>query len=316
VPDAWYPGKHKGDATYQSGVATPTQKAAQQREADGGWVWRTHQECWVQFDGAHVPMLVGGAIGQSAERMKVLAWVPTIVFLALAILLLLANTLIAYRERKLGWLEWVLAPIRWLLVVGSVLLAIAAVVALFRFWTWIEFLDATTQSSIWGFRTAAILAPIVFFGSLAVLFSLSRWRPDGGVRRRLPQAVGALCLLVAALLALGLGRFLSGRGEGIRLGPIPEGAPVNLLANLNPDAPHDQMLAGVKALMEYTRRHPTPKDGEEEKRRADFEAHVAPALLNASKCPDFVTDRGHDFEFIRRMSDEEKREMIALLKTF
>jgi hypothetical protein len=38
--------------------------------------------------------------------------------------------------------------------------------------------------------------------------------------------------------------------------------------------------------------------------------------MNASKCPDFVTDRGHDYEFIRRLTDEEKRQLKALLKTF
>jgi hypothetical protein len=38
--------------------------------------------------------------------------------------------------------------------------------------------------------------------------------------------------------------------------------------------------------------------------------------MNASKCPDFVMDRGHDYEFIRRLSDTEKKSLIELLKTF
>jgi hypothetical protein len=38
--------------------------------------------------------------------------------------------------------------------------------------------------------------------------------------------------------------------------------------------------------------------------------------MRASKCPDFVTDRGHDYEFIRRLSDDDKRELIALIRTF
>ncbi|AWM40698.1 hypothetical protein [Gemmata obscuriglobus] len=56
--------------------------------------------------------------------------------------------------------------------------------------------------------------------------------------------------------------------------------------------------------------------GREGARRADFDLTVGSALINASKCPAHVTDLGHDYEFIRRLSDEEKRERIALLKTF
>ena len=45
-------------------------------------------------------------------------------------------------------------------------------------------------------------------------------------------------------------------------------------------------------------------------------ATLYPALMNASKCPDLVTDRGHDYVFIGRLSDEEKKALIELLKTF
>ena len=51
-------------------------------------------------------------------------------------------------------------------------------------------------------------------------------------------------------------------------------------------------------------------------RRREFQEEVAPLLLRASKCPDFVIDRGHDYVFIREFTDQEKRELIALIKTF
>jgi hypothetical protein len=42
-------------------------------------------------------------------------------------------------------------------------------------------------------------------------------------------------------------------------------------------------------------------------------SEVAPALWNASKCPDLVVDRGH--EFGSRLPDDDKRALIEFLKT-
>ena len=39
---------------------------------------------------------------------------------------------------------------------------------------------------------------------------------------------------------------------------------------------------------------------------------LVPALLKLSKCPDFVTDRGHLFG--SALSDSDKRALIAFLK--
>jgi hypothetical protein len=38
--------------------------------------------------------------------------------------------------------------------------------------------------------------------------------------------------------------------------------------------------------------------------------------MAASHCPDFVMDRGHDYEFTRQFSDDEKKALVELLKTF
>ncbi|MBN9521320.1 hypothetical protein J0H58_22835 [bacterium] len=312
VPDAWFLGKH--DPAQLPKDAAPDGLATKQREADGGWVWRTTAECYLQFSGPHVPTLLGGRFGLSPTGMRLAAWGPALLFLALAVALLLADRLVGLRERVLGRFDWVFAPIRWAVAVGSFVLALVATYLTWKYWAWLEFLDEVTQESIWGFRLVAAVALPVWFLSTALLASVSRLRAGGVARRVLPRVAGAACLLVAVALAAGYGRFADGRGAGVRLGPIPAGVPVNVIANIDPDAPVERIVDAAKALMEYNRRQ--SGGAEAAARRADFEAHVAPALMRVSKCPDFVTDRGHDYEFIRRLSDDDKRELIALVRTF
>jgi hypothetical protein len=54
------------------------------------------------------------------------------------------------------------------------------------------------------------------------------------------------------------------------------------------------------------------QDGDGAALRA-FEAEAGLALLKASKCPDFVLDRGH--WFAEGLSEDEKRQLKAFLKT-
>jgi hypothetical protein len=101
----------------------------------------------------------------------------------------------------------------------------------------------------------------------------------------------------------------------VSFGPFPKGVPVNVIANLSPNPPGDTGSIARKALVDFVLKYNRSELPDEELLRI-FEETVAPALLNASKCPDFVTDRGHDYEFIRHFTDDEKNELIALLKTF
>jgi hypothetical protein len=230
-------------------------------------------------------------------------------------LLLLSERIIAFRERYLAWLWWIFSPIWWLLVFLSLPAAVYTVVIIREHWATVKLLDVGTQHSIWGLRPLAVILPVFFFVFVAVLFTLHRF-PLGSLRRRIAQCSGAASLVLAILAALSFGMFLSGRGAGIKLGPIPEGTPINTLANFDPTATREQKIAAVDALTDFFLRHQNPKENEKEMRRVEFEQTVGPRLLNASKCPDFVTDRGHDYEFIRRLTNEEKDELIALLKTF
>jgi hypothetical protein len=98
-----------------------------------------------------------------------------------------------------------------------------------------------------------------------------------------------------------------------RVGPIPAGTPVNLLANLNPDADVTK-LASVfirikKAIAEIKLRNLDANAARELMKR-----DVAPALFAASKSPDFINDRGH--EFGSELPDDDKRALIEYLKTF
>ena len=47
-----------------------------------------------------------------------------------------------------------------------------------------------------------------------------------------------------------------------------------------------------------------------------FTSRIAPELMAVSRCPDFVMDKGHYFEWFKQMTDEDKRALIELLKTF
>lgn len=109
--------------------------------------------------------------------------------------------------------------------------------------------------------------------------------------------------------------FVNGRLGDVRIGPIPKGTPVNLLANVNPDAPPDELWKAIKvttgALAEIKSKRLDEADAQKVLREK-----AAPALMEVSRCPDFVMDKGHDYPWFRTMSDDDKSALIELLKTF
>jgi hypothetical protein len=121
--------------------------------------------------------------------------------------------------------------------------------------------------------------------------------------------------------------------SGIEIGPIPKGTPVNLLTNLNvhPDDAgvidrflHKRKL--IHSLIKIKRAlKAIPRDATDEEARKVFrEKDVVESLLELSKCPDFVVNRGHYFgtnqlqneENESGLSDEDKRALITFLQTF
>ena len=292
--------------------ATPDQLAN-----DGGWIYRTKSESWLMFEGHEIPTLIAGFTGLSSFWVNVLPWLPSILSFSIGIALLLSGQLISVRERLeriVPVLMWVFEPIRWILVVSSFLLAAGGSYLIWwEFWYLIELLDVATSRSIpWlGMQVSSVP---VLLAALGVLFILHRLRALT-FRRRLAQWTGAVCMVLAVMLALGFGRFLSGNGPNITFGPFPMGMPVNVLGNMSADPPGDTGRIARKALIDWVLAYHRAPDGGKPGLK-EFEAKVAPALMNASKCPDLVTDRGHDYEFIRALSDKEKEDLILLLKTF
>ncbi len=110
--------------------------------------------------------------------------------------------------------------------------------------------------------------------------------------------------------------------EGLSIGPIPKGTPVNLLANLNvgPEG-FDSTLPVVKKMIKAFKS--LPGNATDEQVKAAFQPLV-PDMLGACKCTDFVVNRGHYFgtdylpasEGEPGLTDADKAALIAFLKTF
>jgi hypothetical protein len=110
--------------------------------------------------------------------------------------------------------------------------------------------------------------------------------------------------------------------EGLSIGPIPKGTPINLLSNLNVgpegfDATKPVINKMIKAFKSLP---PNPTD---EQVNQTFKPLVSD-MLGVSKCTDFVVNRGHYFgtDFLPGsegepgLTDDQKKALIAFLKTF
>ncbi len=105
--------------------------------------------------------------------------------------------------------------------------------------------------------------------------------------------------------------------EGIQIGPIPAGTPVDLLANLDLAEHGKKILELLKRLKHDLER--LPPNASDEQARQVFTNVVGP-LMEVSKCPDYVVNRGHYFgtdKFSEEpaLTDEDKRSLIEFLKT-
>jgi hypothetical protein len=105
-------------------------------------------------------------------------------------------------------------------------------------------------------------------------------------------------------------RALADKDGYLKLGPIPKGTPINLIANLEPDLAQATALQ-LKLIPALAKIHAEGLTGEP----ATVELRKAiPELLAANKCPDFIEDEGHYFG--TDLPDEDKRAMIEYMKTF
>ncbi|MBV8817218.1 MAG: hypothetical protein JO022_02605, partial [Acidobacteriaceae bacterium] len=126
--------------------------------------------------------------------------------------------------------------------------------------------------------------------------------------------------------------WIFGNG-GIEMGPIPAGAPVALLASLNPlaedgqdPADHARRLFELVNTLDRDLKKLGPKPSNE--RAAEVFGNSVDKLLGLSKCPDLIVNRGHYFGTDFRepgeaanarqpgLSDADKKALIEFLKTF
>lgn len=139
----------------------------------------------------------------------------------------------------------------------------------------------------------------------------SIWRTSRACQLQL-QASRLPDLLVKVLRAKGHIEKDSDGAEFFRIDHIPEGTPVNLLANVNPKAnPAD--LADLFIKVKVTLADIQARGLDAAAAKEEMKKHIAPALLKVSKCPDLITDRGHTFG--SKLPDTDKRALIEYLKT-
>ena len=98
----------------------------------------------------------------------------------------------------------------------------------------------------------------------------------------------------------------------LRIGDIPQGTPINLIANINPDADPKVLVKLCLKLMEVFAEIKQQKL-DPAATKALMARELVPDLLAVNKCPDFVTDRGHTFG--SKLPDSDKRALIEFLKT-
>ena len=103
-------------------------------------------------------------------------------------------------------------------------------------------------------------------------------------------------------------------GDELRIGPIPKGTPIGLLANLNLDVDAKDVPGLLALLLRIKNDLLTIKLRHlDERQSAGLLKNLVPDLLKHSNCPDLTVSRGHTFG--SDLSDPDKRALIEFLKT-
>lgn len=281
-----WPEKRLQSSSYND--ATPERLAS-----DHGLIWRTTEVTTLSLDAKRVPYFAKQVPFISALSMKypwlgriAPLWLPSAIFLIGSLLILLVHN---NRTRRC-WGYSILA--------GTLFFWL--VITLSKSYPQWECLDLIRQiQPIW-------LPLATLFGlSLVLLLHL---RPT--CRRWIAYLSVAAALLIGAIVY-----FNAGKLGDASLGPIPKGTPVNLIANFNSEAAPAQQFESLQqalaGLAEIETRNLKGPDADQVLKRK-----VAPALMEVNKCPDFIMDKGHYFEWFKTMTDDDKNALIELLKTF
>ncbi|NIR30310.1 MAG: hypothetical protein GWN84_13565 [Gammaproteobacteria bacterium] len=111
-------------------------------------------------------------------------------------------------------------------------------------------------------------------------------------------------------------RLLEPDEDELRIGPIPEGTPINLIANANIELSFDpSRLTRLASVLIQTKKALAriEEEGLGPEAAREVLKELVPGLLAVNKCPDFVVDRGH--EYGSGLDDDDKQALIEFLKT-
>ena len=124
--------------------------------------------------------------------------------------------------------------------------------------------------------------------------------------------------------------------QGVKIGPIPKGTPVNLLAAVELAPEHDDLISRVRhdaklVSLLLAVEHDVSRLGKVQSavEREQIQRDLNNRLYGMSKCPDYVVNRGHYFgtDLLREekpdntfdskgLDDSDKEALIAFLKRF
>lgn len=287
---------------------------------DPGYIYRLPVDSYVMFAPGFVrPLIEGILVGNLGSLLGhamfsfVTFWIWVVLVLSCLILSIHA------RGRHAGL---------FLLLLAGVLAAALAVTGMGGAGGMLTAALMLGSASLLGYSTLWVWLGVAVVTVLGVVLAMSRgtWKYERVVSRTI-FLVLAVVLLFAGTLA---NKFFNGRMKdvhpalavlpnawldadykGVRVGPIPRGTPVNLLMNMDPEKRAETVRALVPLFRAVSRIKKDNLTGE-----AAYEViaeEAGPALIEASKCPDYVLDRGHWFG--EALDDHEKEELIAFLKT-
>lgn len=153
-----------------------------------------------------------------------------------------------------------------------------------------------------------------FFLAAGILVVIFVWgRPHGRIIRVVGSFIAAIPLILA-VVSLPLNLFAAGKMGDLKLGPIPQGTPVNLLVNLDLGnaQPRDvgRAIVALNSAFKVIEREGLEGDAAV----ATLGEIAGDELLAVSKNPDFIRDRGH--YFAEHLSDRDKEALIAYVKRF
>lgn len=265
---------------------------------------------WLVF-GWHLALLLGIATVLTLTGWRVPARLAALPLAVLALVL----AAVAFGAGAWRLLPWGFAGA--LLLTGALLFATVSFLSVITESNWWLILKKKWQAEWKGKEEVeeeaqdAAAKPKSWFSLLAIPLAALVW----------------LVLSLATSLGGGLAHdFVEGRAGDLKLGSLPAGMPVNLFMNLDPAKPLPVLgravvglvlgMDAVTKIQQQIRQQDLCGDqaaAMQKKALEEFNKLALPALLEASKCPDFVMDRGHSFG--EHLTDQEKIDLTAFLKT-